>query len=246
MPFSFSRASQLTRTHTRAPHTRQSAALHACATPRECACICVCVYSLPPPPPPPEAPLREGVSDPPLCPPPTTSSPPACRQVGPSHNRKDDRAHAGPLPPVGDARRHLPLGRHLRGALVRTLHLGSISALPRPSLGCVGGLLHLPQRDQQARAQGHALARTLSSGPATTVSSHLRLRAGAFALTFSYSRALQSSCIKIWGGKEENYQKAQDQLLARAQANAEASAGKYVPGSQPSIEESLFVKNYVY
>merc|ERR1719424_1168417 len=48
------------------------------------------------------------------------------------------------------------------------------------------------------------------------------------------------------GGKEENYQKAQDQLLARAQANAEASAGKYVPGSQPSIEESLFVKNYVY
>jgi fructose-bisphosphate aldolase class I len=71
-------------------------------------------------------------------------------------------------------------------------------------------------------------------------------RKGAFALTFSYSRALQSSCIKIWGGKEENYQKAQDQLLARAQANAEASAGKYVPGSQPSIEESLFVKNYVY
>merc|ERR1711990_244928 len=69
---------------------------------------------------------------------------------------------------------------------------------------------------------------------------------GAFATTFSFSRALQSSCIKIWGGKEENYQKAQDQLLARARANAEASAGKYVPGSQPSIEESLFVKNYVY
>ena len=71
-------------------------------------------------------------------------------------------------------------------------------------------------------------------------------RKGAFALTFSYSRALQSSCIKIWGGKEENYKKAQDQLLARAQANSEASQGKYTPGSQPSIEESLFVKNYVY
>ena len=42
-------------------------------------------------------------------------------------------------------------------------------------------------------------------------------RKGAFALTFSYSRALQSSCIKIWGGKEENYAKAQAQLLARAQ-----------------------------
>ncbi|GMI19949.1 hypothetical protein TeGR_g13304 [Tetraparma gracilis] len=36
------------------------------------------------------------------------------------------------------------------------------------------------------------------------------------------------------------------QLLARAKANSEASVGKYVPGSQPSIEESLFVKNYVY
>jgi len=71
-------------------------------------------------------------------------------------------------------------------------------------------------------------------------------RKGAFALTFSYSRALQSSCIKIWGGKEENYKAAQDQLLARAQANSEASKGEYTPGSQPSIEESLFVKNYVY
>ena len=71
-------------------------------------------------------------------------------------------------------------------------------------------------------------------------------RKGAFALTFSYSRALQSSCIKIWGGKEANYKAAQDQLLARAQANSEACVGKYKPGSQPSIEESLFVKNYVY
>merc|ERR1719181_1505936 len=71
-------------------------------------------------------------------------------------------------------------------------------------------------------------------------------RKGAFALTFSYSRALQSSCIKIWGGKEENYASAQDQLYARAKANSEASKGDYVPGSQPSIEESLFVKNYAY
>jgi len=71
-------------------------------------------------------------------------------------------------------------------------------------------------------------------------------RKGAFRLTFSYSRALQSSCIKIWAGKKENTQKAQDQLRARAQANSEASLGKYVPGSQPSIEESLFVKNYAY
>merc|ERR1712045_751130 len=58
-------------------------------------------------------------------------------------------------------------------------------------------------------------------------------RKGPWALTFSFSRAMQSSCIKIWGGD------ASKQLLARAQANSEASVGKYVPGSQPSDEESL-------
>ena len=71
-------------------------------------------------------------------------------------------------------------------------------------------------------------------------------RKGAFALTFSYSRALQSSCIKIWGGKDDKYKAAQDQLLARCRANSAASKGEYVPGSEPSIEESLFVKNYAY
>ena len=49
-------------------------------------------------------------------------------------------------------------------------------------------------------------------------------------LTFSFSRALQSSCIKAWQGKDENYEKAQSLLLKRAQANSEASLGKYVRG----------------
>jgi len=71
-------------------------------------------------------------------------------------------------------------------------------------------------------------------------------REGPWALTFSFSRAMQSSCIKIWGGKPENVEAAQAQLLARARANGEASKGEYVPGSQPSTEESLYVKDYVY
>ena len=71
-------------------------------------------------------------------------------------------------------------------------------------------------------------------------------RKGPWRLTFSFSRALQSSCIKKWAGKPENVEAAQKQLLARAQANSEASKGEYVPGSQPSDEESLYVKNYVY
>jgi len=71
-------------------------------------------------------------------------------------------------------------------------------------------------------------------------------RKGPWKLTFSFSRALQSSCLKIWDGKPENKKAAQDQLKARAQANSEASKGEYKAGSQPSIEESLYVKNYVY
>jgi fructose-bisphosphate aldolase class I len=71
-------------------------------------------------------------------------------------------------------------------------------------------------------------------------------RVAPFQFTFSFSRALQSSCLKVWDGKPENLKAAQDQLFARAKANSEASSGSYKPGSQPSMQESLYVKNYVY
>jgi len=71
-------------------------------------------------------------------------------------------------------------------------------------------------------------------------------RKGPWSVTFSYGRALQQSCLKAWGGKAENVPKAQAALLARAQANSEASLGKYVAGSQPSADGTLFVKGYVY
>mmetsp|Transcript_37221 Transcript_37221/g.89098 ORF Transcript_37221/g.89098 Transcript_37221/m.89098 type:complete len:390 (-) Transcript_37221:274-1443(-) len=71
-------------------------------------------------------------------------------------------------------------------------------------------------------------------------------RKGPWAMTFSFSRANQSSALKAWAGKKENVEAAQKALLARAQANSEASEGKYVAGSQPSDQESLYVKNYVY
>lgn len=71
-------------------------------------------------------------------------------------------------------------------------------------------------------------------------------RKGPWSLTFSFSRAMQSSCLKTYAGKEENIPAAQKCLIARAQANSEANLGKYVPGSQPSDQESLYVKNYVY
>lgn len=71
-------------------------------------------------------------------------------------------------------------------------------------------------------------------------------REGPWALTFSFSRAMQSSCLKTWNGKPENVKAAQDQLLARARANGAASTGAYEPGSEPSLEEALYVANYVY
>ena len=59
-------------------------------------------------------------------------------------------------------------------------------------------------------------------------------RKGPWSVTFSYGRALQQSTLKAWAGKEANIGAAQKALLARAQANSEASLGKYVAGSQPS------------
>lgn len=66
------------------------------------------------------------------------------------------------------------------------------------------------------------------------------------SLSFSYGRALQQSTLKAWQGKAENLGAAQAQLKARAQANSEANLGKYVAGSQPSADETLFVKGYKY
>jgi len=71
-------------------------------------------------------------------------------------------------------------------------------------------------------------------------------RKGPWSVTFSYGRALQQSTLKTWGGKAENIPAAQKALLARAQANSEANLGKYVAGSQPSADGTLFVKGYKY
>jgi fructose-bisphosphate aldolase class I len=68
-----------------------------------------------------------------------------------------------------------------------------------------------------------------------------------WTLTFSYGRALQQSVLKAWGGKTENIPEAQRQLIIRAQANSQASLGKYAGGAGgAAAADSLHVKNYVY
>jgi len=69
---------------------------------------------------------------------------------------------------------------------------------------------------------------------------------GIMFLSGGMSEEEASINLKAWGGKTENVGAAQKALLARAQANSEANLGKYVAGSQPSADETLFVKGYKY
>lgn len=66
-------------------------------------------------------------------------------------------------------------------------------------------------------------------------------------VSFSYARALQNTCLKTWGGREENVKAAQDTLLARAKANSLAQLGKYTgEGESEEAKEGMFVKGYTY
>ena len=65
-----------------------------------------------------------------------------------------------------------------------------------------------------------------------------------WSLSFSYGRALQSSCQKAWSGKAENVKAAQAVLIERAKANSEASLGKYAGGTGATTSE--FVASYSY
>jgi fructose-bisphosphate aldolase class I len=68
-----------------------------------------------------------------------------------------------------------------------------------------------------------------------------------WALTFSYGRALQKTCIKTWAGKKENFGKAQQALMLRARANGAASVGKYTgDAASADAQQSSYVKDYKY
>lgn len=72
-------------------------------------------------------------------------------------------------------------------------------------------------------------------------------RKGPWSLSFSYGRALQQSALKTWLGKTDNVKAAQEALLARARANSQANLGKYVAGSEPSLDGAgTFESNYSY
>jgi len=69
-----------------------------------------------------------------------------------------------------------------------------------------------------------------------------------WALTFSYGRALQRTCLKVWQGKKENVARAQAVLLNRAELNSLAQRGQYKSDmeKEASAKEQIYVKNYTY
>lgn len=68
-----------------------------------------------------------------------------------------------------------------------------------------------------------------------------------WACTFSYGRALQASVLHTWQGSKDNVSKARDVLLKRAEANSQATYGKYKGGAAGGqATASLYEKKYVY
>ena len=57
-----------------------------------------------------------------------------------------------------------------------------------------------------------------------------------WALTFSFSRAIQQPALEIWKGKDENVKAAQKMLAHRARLDDAARRGEYDPGMEKEIE----------
>ena len=65
-----------------------------------------------------------------------------------------------------------------------------------------------------------------------------------WSMSFSYGRALQSSVLKTWAGKDENIEAAQARLVERSKACSESSLGKYEGGAGQTSSD--YQANYVY
>lgn len=67
-------------------------------------------------------------------------------------------------------------------------------------------------------------------------------------LSFSFGRALQASCLKAWGGKDETVRAGQIEYLKRAKINGLAALGRYKGDGEGvgASGESLFVANHQY
>ena len=59
-----------------------------------------------------------------------------------------------------------------------------------------------------------------------------------WALTFSFSRAIQQPALELWQGKDANVKVAQQALLHRAQCNRAARRGEYSVAMDPATAQT--------
>lgn len=64
-------------------------------------------------------------------------------------------------------------------------------------------------------------------------------------LSFSFGRALQYSCLRVWVGKKENIKEAQNTLLQMAKNNSEATKGIF-KANEDNNKEEFTTDNYTY
>lgn len=65
-------------------------------------------------------------------------------------------------------------------------------------------------------------------------------------LSFSYARALQSSALKAWGGKESGVEAGRKAFMHRAKMNSLAQLGKYKRSEDDASSHSLYVAGNTY
>jgi len=112
----------------------------------------------------------------------------------------------------------------------------TVQALQRTTPPAVPGITFLSggQSEEEATVNLNAM-NALNLGPRP------------WRVSFSYGRALQKTVLKVWGGKKENFKKAQEALLVRARANGLASLGKYTgDANSADAAASSYVQNYKY
>jgi len=65
-------------------------------------------------------------------------------------------------------------------------------------------------------------------------------------LSFSYARALQSSALKAWGGKESGVAAGRRAFMHRAKMNSLAQVGRYNRAEDDATSQSLYVAGNTY
>jgi len=114
----------------------------------------------------------------------------------------------------------------------------TIRTLRRTIPAAMPGIMFLSGGQSEEEASAHLNAMNVGGLPFPSPN--------PWALSFSYGRALQGSCLDAWLGKDENRAKAQAALMARAKANGEAQLGKLEASEHVAAGKSLYTPSYTY